>query len=195
MCFIDWALVLEYLKVFLSAPVIFLLVLIIFIRTFKTELRNLVNRIASIRFPGGAEVNTPQPLNDASSKSVPKPTIEFNQSLPAGLTKDQEIKITHLIRSHIANSYLWEYRYLNFFLVRKTQLVLDWLTTFIQPVAWSFYDSFWILTIPDANERKNILEALQAHHLIEFDQLGMINLTAKGKEYIEWRGPLPKLEN
>lgn len=193
MCFVDWILALEYLKVLLSAPVLFSLVLIIFIRSFKTELRNLVNRIASIKFPGGAEVNTPQPLNDASNKSVPTPTIEFNQSLPAGLTKDQETTITHLIRSHIANSYLWEYRYLNFFLVRKTQLVLDWLTTFNQPVNGSFYDSVWIPSIPDANERRIILEALQAHHLIQINELGMIELTPKGKEYIEWRGPLPEL--
>lgn len=193
MCFIDWALVLEYLKVFLSAPVIFSLVLIIFIRTFKTELRNLVNRIASIRFPGGAEVNTPQPLNDASNKSIPNPTVELNEPLPGGLTKAQETAITHLIRSHIANSYLWEYRYLNFFLVRKTQLVLDWLTTFIQPVTWNFYDSVWILSIPDANERKIIIEALQAHHLVQINELGMIELTPKGKEYIEWRGPLPEV--
>lgn len=193
MCFVDWILVLEYLKVLLSAPVLFSLVLIIFIRGFKTELRNLVNRIASIKFPGGAEVNTPQPLNDVSSKFVPTPTIEFNQSLPAGLTKDQETTITHLIKSHIANSYLWEYRYLNFFLVRKTQLVLDWLTTFNQPVTANFYDSVWILSIPDANERRIILEALQAHHLIQINELGMIELTPKGKEYIEWRGPLPEV--
>lgn len=195
MYFVDWILVLEYLKVLLSAPVLFSLVLIIFIRSFKTELRNLVNRIASIKFPGGAEVNTPQPLNDTFSKSVPTPTIEFNQSLPAGLTKDQETTITHLIRSHIANSYLWEYRYLNFFLVRKTQLVLDWLTTFNQPVTANFYDSVWILTIPDANERRIILEALQAHHLVQINELGLIELTPKGKEYIEWRGALPKLDN
>lgn len=193
MCFVDWLLVLEYLKVLLSAPVLFSLIFIIFILLFKNEFRNLVNRIASIRFPGGAEVNMPQPLNDSSSKTVPTPTVELNEPLPKGLTQQQETVITHLIRSHIANSYLWEYRYLNYFFVRKTQLVLDWLTTFIQPVTWGFYDSVWILSIPDANERKIIIEALQAHHLIQINELGMIELTPKGKEYIEWRGPLPEV--
>lgn len=193
MCSVDWLLVLEYLKVLLSAPVLFSLIFILFILTFKNEFRNLVNRIASIRFPGGAEVNMPQPLNDSSNKSVPTLTVELNEPLPGGLTKAQETAITYLIRSHIANSYLWEYRYLNFFLVRKTQLVLDWLTTFIQPVTWSFYDSVWILSIPDANERKIIIEALQAHHLVQINELGMIELTPKGKEYIEWRGPLPEV--
>lgn len=193
MCFVDWLLVLEYLKVLLSAPVLFSLIFILFILIFKNEFRNLVNRIASIRFPGGAEVNMPQPLNDSTNKSVPTQTVELNEPLPRGLTQQQETAITHLIRSHIANSYLWEYRYLNYFFVRKTQLVLDWLTNFNQPVTPTFYDSVWIPLIPDAAERKIILEALQAHHLVQINEVGMIELTPKGKEYIEWRGPLPEL--
>lgn len=143
MCSIDWNLLLEYLKVLLTIPTLASLTLIIFIYTFKAELKNLINRIASIKFPGGTE--------------------------------------------------LWEYRYLNYFLVRKTQLVLDWLTNFNQPVTANLYDSVWIPSIHNANERQIILNVLQAHHLIQIDQLGLIGLTAKGREYIEWRGALPGL--
>jgi hypothetical protein len=193
MCSIDWNLLLEYLKVLLTIPTLASLVLIIFICTFKQELKNLINRIASIKFPGGAEVNTPQPSKEISNPSVSISKVQLSDTLPSGLTESQETAITQLVKSHIANSYLWEYRYLNYFLVRKTQLVLDWLTNFNQPVTANLYDSVWIPSIHNANERQIILDVLQAHHLIQIDQLGMIGLTAKGKEYIEWRGVLPEL--
>ena len=78
-------------------------------------------------------------------------------------------------------------------MVRKTQLVLDWIAELKQPTAYGFYDSFWMLVIPNANERKIILDVLQAHHLVQINNAGLIGITEKGREYIEWRGPLPNI--
>jgi hypothetical protein len=53
-------LVIEYLKVLLSAPPLFSVVAIIFIFIFREDLKALILRIAKIKLPGGTEVSTPQ---------------------------------------------------------------------------------------------------------------------------------------
>jgi hypothetical protein len=51
------------------------------------------------------------------------------------------------------------------------------------------FDSCWLPAIPNAEERKMILNVLQGHHLIEV--IGdLIGVTDKGREYIQFRGPL-----
>ena len=55
------------------------------------------------------------------------------------------------------------------------------------------YDSFWMPLIPNPIERGAILDALRNHHLILL-QGHMIEVTPKGKEYVQWRGPLPQLQ-
>ena len=122
-------LVLEYLKVFLSASVVFLVVITIFIITFKEDIKALFVRIAKITLPGGAEVLTPQSIraSEEDNKPAPQPDNTPVQGLPTDLTPAQQQATEQLIRSHIATAYLWEYRYLNYFLVRGTQLVLNWI--------------------------------------------------------------------
>lgn len=185
--------ILEYLKILLTAPVLLSITAITFFWLFRQELRNLINRVAFIKLPGGAEVNTPQPFIEKSDTPIPTNDLKVEDALPIGLNLQQEREITHLIKSHIATSYLWEYRYLNYFLVRKTQLVLDWIGELKQSSTYGFYDSIWIPLIPNANERKIILDVLQAHHLIQINDAGLIGITEKGREYIQWRGPLPAI--
>ena len=78
--------------------------------------------------------------------------------------------------------------YLNYFLVPQTQRVLDWLPFLSVRTTISMFDSFWMPIIPEANERKAIINALQSHHLIMLTG-ELIEVTPKGKEYIKWRGP------
>lgn len=191
-------LILEYLKVILTAPVLFSLVAIWFIKLFKEDIKALILRIAKIRLPGGTEVSTPQSnqLATEEQKPAPKPSIDDQVAfagLPADLTLQHRHTVEQLIRSHIATAYIWEYRYLNYFLVRGTQLVLDWLIGLSQKTTYMHYDSIWLPIFPSANERHAIINALQAHHLIEQDSSGMIVVTPKGREYQEWRGPLQPL--
>ncbi|HLD10433.1 MAG TPA: hypothetical protein VJB68_10345, partial [Methylophilaceae bacterium] len=164
-------LILEYLKVLLTAPVLFSLVAVLFVTLFREDIKALILRIAKIKLPGGTEVSIPQSYQLAAEeqKPAPEPSVE-NQvalvGLPADLTPQQQSTVEQLIRSYIATAYIWEYRYLNYFLVRGTQLVLDWLIGLPQATTYMHYDSVWLPIIPSANERQAIINALQTHHLI-----------------------------
>lgn len=191
-------LVLEYLKVILTAPVMFVVVAGLFIFKFSEDIKALLLRVAKIKLPGGTEVSTPQSnrIAEEESKSPPDTAGVSVEGIPAGLSVEQQKEIEHLVRSHIANTYLWEYRFLNYFLARGTQVVLDWLAGLPQPTTYAHFDSFWLPLIPSANERQAIINALQNHHLIMHDEkTNMITVTPKGHEYREWRGELPSLTN
>ncbi len=191
----DWNLILEYLKVLLSAPVMGAAVAISFLVMFKNEIRKYISRI-TIKFPGGAEVSTSQAevsVGEAREPQRPLPQVaEPAPALPAGLTAQQQEEVIQLLKAEKAASYLWEYRYLNRFLVYQTQQVLDWLVGIPQPITTRLYDTHWLIQIPKAEERTAILFALQAHHLVQITG-ERLEVTEKGREYQEWRGALPPL--
>ena len=138
-------LALEYLRALLTAPFLFSVVAVFFIWRFAEDIKALLLRVAKIRLPGGTEVNTPQSSRVAEEGAKPPPeTIEIAvQGIPSGLTPEQEQAVKQLVRSHIANAYLWEYRYLNYYLARGTQVALDWLIGLPQPTTYAYYDSFF----------------------------------------------------
>ena len=188
-------LVLEFFKVFLTAPVLFAIVVMTIFIMFADETRALIDRIAKIKLPGGGEVSTPQSnkIKEEDDKPLPQVEEQAITGLPADLSPQQNKAVEQIVKSHIANSYLWEYRYLNYFLLRGTQEALDWLVGLPQPTTYAHYDSFWLPLIQSANERQAIITALQMHHLIMHDSSDVISVTAKGLEYQEWRGKLPPL--
>lgn len=188
-------LVLEYLKVVLGAPVIVGAVAMTFLYLFRGEIRALIYRIWRIRFPGGELFASQQERAqaDIAPKGQPPAAPRGQQvQLPATftLTPEQAQQVVPLIQSERANAALWEYRYLNYFLARSTQLVLDWLGTLQQPISANLIDSHLQAFIIDAQERMAILTALQNHHLITMEN-NLVQITPKGREYLQWRGPLP----
>ena len=56
------------------------------------------------------------------------------------------------------------------------------------------FDTVWMPAIPSPEERNAIINALQAHYLIQIEN-GLIEVSPKGREYIEWRGELPETGN
>ncbi|MBY0475387.1 MAG: hypothetical protein K2Q13_10070 [Nitrosomonas sp.] len=52
--------VLEYLKILLSAPMVISIMTILIILIFREDIKALILRVAKIRLPGGTEVSTPQ---------------------------------------------------------------------------------------------------------------------------------------
>ena len=191
-------LVLEYLKVALSPQTLAAAVAIVFFLAFKDDIKALMRRIAKIRFPGGSELSTSQ-AERASENVVtahanpPVPPAE-QVSLPQNLslTPEQVEGIRQLFEAERAKAYLWEYRYLTYFLAPNTQRVLDWLASMQTRTSVSLFDTLWLPAIPSAEERTAIITALQAHHLIQL--IGeLIDVTPKGREYIQWRGPLPPI--
>lgn len=192
-------LVAGFLKILLSAQVVVGAVAVIFFLTFKTELRGLLRRTATIKLPGGTELSTSQ--IERSSEELPakgeKPeslasAASETPSLPNNLTlsPEQFQKLEEAFAAERARAALWEYRYLNFFLARSSQRVLDWLASLAARTTLSTFDAVWLPVFPNAQERQAIITALQAHYLIVLTG-EMIEVTPKGREYLQWRGPLP----
>ncbi len=67
---------------------------------------------------------------------------------------------------------------------------MDWFASLPNATTVSLFDALWMPSIPSAEERKAIINVLQAHHLIQF-QGELVEVTPKGREYIQWRGALP----
>jgi hypothetical protein len=188
-------LVLEYLKVLFSAPVLAAVVAFTVICVFREDIKALLLRFAKIRLPGGTEVSISQAakLEESPDKPLPKPPPSDSAalSLPSDLDKKQIEEVRQLLDAERARAYLWEYRYLNYFLAFHTQQVLDWFASLPNRTSMSLYDSVWLPLIPSAEERRAIITALQAHYLI-LVQNELVEVTPKGREYIAWRGPLPQ---
>jgi len=188
-------LILEYVKVVFSAPVIGGLLFISFIFYFKANLRNLIDRVAGITLPGGGGISMSQmesvaKVQEAVQNSPPNPTSSNELSHIVLSQKDQKI-VKEVFDAERARSALWEYRYLNLFLVRTTQEVLDWLIAVKAPPTIMLANDWWQHAIPDPNERGAIFQALRSHNLIDV-QNDQIIVTPKGREYATWRGELPK---
>ena len=185
-------LVLEYIKVLTSPAILALAGVIFFILYYKAEISALLTKPLRIRFPGG-EVTTSQlekateALPNAEVGVPPAPPPQLPQNV---LTPEQVQQIEDAFKAERARAALWEYRYLNYFLARSTQHVLDWLGGLGVNTTTAMLDSFWLPFIPSAAERNAIITALQAHHLIQIHG-EVIEVTPKGREYIQWRGPLP----
>lgn len=190
------SLTLEYFKVLLSPQMVVGVVGLTFFFLFREDIKALLLRIAEIRFPGGAEVSTSQSERQIKEENIEQKPLPVPASslpgLPNDLTQQQRVAIENILKAERATSYLWEYRYLNYFLVYRTQMVLDWLISLNQPTTYSHFDATWLPIIPSANEREATINALQAHHLVQVVD-GAIQLTPKGMEYQQWRGALPKV--
>jgi len=190
-------LVLEYLKALLSPQCIAGVVALVFFSQFQDSIRALMRRVASIKLPGGAELSAPQldrtADEKAADKDLPTPPSETAPTIPEGihLTPEQTIAVVEIFQAERAKAHLWEYRYLNYFLVPSTQRVLDWLAGLKERTTYGMYDAWWLPIIPSAGERRAIIDALQAHYLIILGDGELIEVTPKGRDYIEWRGALP----
>jgi hypothetical protein len=185
-------LILEYIKSILSAPVIAGAVAFAVLALFRNDIKALLVRIAKIRLPGGTEVSTSQITKTeeaAENKPLDKPPPPAEPpALPPSLDPRELEQVEQLLDAERARAYLWEYRYLNFFLVYHTQQVLDWFASLPSGTSASLFDSVWFPLIPSAGERQAIINALQAHHLIQL-RGDHVEVTPKGREYIAWRGP------
>ncbi len=180
-------LTLEYLKVLLSTHVVMVVMAFVFIKIFKENIASLIDRIKVIEFPGG-KVSTPQLEKMKDDVTIESNALPESQSanLPANIKENDIEAIKSLYAAERARSYFWEYSYLNFFLVQRTQLTLDWLASCPSPVSVLLYDTFTSPTVPAPKERKAILAALESHYLVLVEN-ELISVTEKGHEYIEWR--------
>ena len=186
-------LILEFLKVILSTAPVIGLIALISIFLFKEQIRALILRLAELNFPGGKAKFDSQlekskeslPGSVEQSKPSAKPMLPENISL----SPEDATRVLKTFNAERARATLWEYRYLNYYLVRNTQVFLDWLISLSMATTIAMVDAWWLPLIPSAAERKAVLDALQMHHLVELKG-ELIEVTPKGKEYQKWRGVL-----
>lgn len=189
----ETSLTLEYIKVLTSTQIVVGCVVLILACKFRKELKSLIDRVAHIKFPGGELSANREQRSDANSYAT-EGQIQSDALTAEGLpdlsvSPEEKAKIKCALDSERINAALWEYRYLNYFLVYKTQLVLNWLGSQDQSIGYSAFDTYWLPLIPNAKERNTIVDVLQAHHLIDISD-GLMQITPKGREYIAWRGEL-----
>ena len=133
--------VLAYLEVLLSWPPLVGLLGTVVLVLFKKEVRSLIGRIARIRFPGGGEIALPRQAPPTDTKDAPE-VPEGDVELPPNVSGAEADRLREAIRSERAATYPWEYRYLNRYLVRATQLVLDHIASSAGPIALRLLDSY-----------------------------------------------------
>lgn len=181
----EWMrLLLDYLKALVTWPVA--AVLIVFL--LRHALVQLIGRVVSVRMPG-VQLDTRQQVESRATKPAPQtPAPPLPANMP--LSEAQQEELRKVFQAERAAARLWEYRYLNQFLALSTQLVLDWFSQAAQVTTEDAYDAYWNQFIADGGQRKVILQVLTGHHLVEAAG-PVLRLTDKGKEYINWRGPLP----
>lgn len=183
---IAW-LVLEYLRVLLSAQMVVGCVILAFLYIFKTEIGSLLSRIAKIKW-GPAELSAPQQPADTSSGATIG-SQESPQTLPlpkdASLSPDEKMRLVQAFNAESGLARLWEYRYLNYFFVANTKAVLGWLASQPSPTTITVYDAVWQPTITNADQRRTILNVLESHNMVVYDG-NLIEVTPKGHEYLGW---------
>lgn len=182
------SIVLEYLKVLLTGPVIGGAVALTFIVMFRQPIKSLIARIASIKIPGGAELLTPQQPPEGSADKTPHVPVSQDEPplLPASLSDPELEQIQEVLNAERARAYVWEYRYLNLFLVPATVLVLEWFASLTVRITIGMYDAFWSTTVREAEQRTTILSVLESHRLVQRDG-DIVAITEKGREYLEWK--------
>lgn len=184
--------ILEYLKVILSAPVLIAAITLTFLVMFRLDVRALMARIAKVKFPGGEiEASQLQKLHEQppiNSKVPELTTTQGNQVSEQPVAPDGDSSTSDTLTAVRSMALLWEFRYLNLFFARGTQLVLDWFAGLDPRATVALFHAIWLPKIPNSEERNAILRALESNQLISIDK-GLVTVTPKGRDYLEWRGP------
>jgi hypothetical protein len=180
---------LEYVKVILAWPVMGPVTLVAVIFWFRSNLAALIDRTKGFKTPFGEfDTSQQQSLEKAEGHTSVTPTAPDDvDEVRLNGAAVQELR--QWFQAERAARYIWEYRYLNYFLAPASQWILDWLVGLQQSTMRSAYDAYWTSLIQNAGEREAILHALQMHYLIEIDGTGnVIKATEKGAEYAKWDG-------
>jgi hypothetical protein len=130
---------------------------------------------------GGGAPQATEPVPPPLEKAPPEP--EEKTKTPSVPELQARVELWR------ASAYRWEYAYLNYALVLRTQAVLDWLYQQREqaPIALAWYRTFFAGAPP--KEQEAMLNVLEQHYLLTYVSDEAVKITPKGTEYVEWRGP------
>jgi len=195
----------EYLQLLLAPHIVWAGVLIFFAFKFRSGFSSLLaaitDRIRSVK--GYRKTKEGHELTFSESQQVDAKSLPNTSATPPEVTHEKNddftwpedttediAEIKTLVKAERSSRYLWEYNYLNFFFQRHTQYVLDWFVERDCEIPLDEYHGYWKKFIKSERERKAVLDVLLAHFMLEIKE-NRINVTPKGREYHEWRGPMP----
>ncbi len=187
---IDFYLLLEYIKLFFTPQFVIGVICFVIFLYLKKDIVKLIDAIIDFDSPWFKFKKSQVNRNSEERISTPVPDVPDTTSENfEGLTLKPEVveKIRELFHAERAKATLWEYRFLNYYLVPKTQTVLDWLITKKENITREYFHAHFVHLIPQIQERNAILNALESHQLISIDGNGIIKLEPKGYSYAEWR--------
>lgn len=131
-----------------------------------------------------------------SPPTSPNPPTENNSPANPALSPAEEIaSLKQALDQQRAMSYRWEYSYLTVSLPPPSQMVLDWLygqRNTPPTITWFNKNT----EMYDTGQRDAILRPLHNHFLFQYTPAGLMRITPKGCEYVEFRGPyqIPNME-
>jgi hypothetical protein len=192
------ALVLEYLKVAFSYPVVIGGVSVWFVRKYHEEIKRFLSRVRTLEGPGGIKIAAPE----SQSERLALQPLELDATLPAATgpvpspsplpPSNAEIAAHQATEGAREAALIWQFRFFNLLLVRRTQLVLDRLETSERlgtPTTIELFDA--LLSFVPVQERKATFQVLRDYGLIELGANNVITVTPLGRRYLAWRGPMP----
>jgi hypothetical protein len=182
-------LVLEFVRLLCSAPFMLFVTVCFLSCKFYGQIKELLHRIASIRF-GGTELTLKQIQAKESENNTPIPKATSPNGVLSGLPETDNQQIYDIIKSESEKALLWEFRYLNYFLVPRTQNILIWLASLPNPISIADALHYSLALVSDESEVDAMRKALEAHQLIKIDDKA-VYVTEKGRTYLQWRGPFP----
>jgi hypothetical protein len=180
------------LKIVLSWPMVILTLGVLSICKFKNALSAwLKNLSLHGEYKGATFSAQSQSVTEVSGETEKQNIETIKNNLPTEADNNNPELLKEEVKNWRARSYLWEYRYLNYYLVPRTQYTLDYFYDLKKPLSFAYYDAMTIPLIPDPKERAAMIGALISHHLL-IDTSGLLTISEKGREYVEWRGKMLK---
>lgn len=183
-------LILDVFKTIISSwPLCIFIVLLISISKFKSQIADFINRVGSLKFPGGEILS--QAKQSIADRELPEGKTEDDSSLADILqgmgAEEEKERLRQIIQDKDGESLYWEYNYLDIFLVSESKRVLVWMSQNPSRVSSTVFHDLWDPLIPKHAERRTILSVLLRYDLIsQEEQSGMLEVTPKGHNYIEW---------
>ena len=195
--------VLEYLKIVLSWPVLGSAALVLIICWLRRPLDHLLRNI-SVRTPGGIEIQAQQAKPEPSEQEKPgtvsldpeqqRELQEFIESLQEqlNLTVQEKEAVVQAASEEITKAWSsarsWEFMYLDRFLVPHTKLTLCQIHARQGQMTREYFCSLWpAFNFGTESEREAVLNALQTTGLLQ--QTGnMLTLTGKGRNFLAFLG-------
>lgn len=161
-------------------------------QTMFAEMENLLRVLAEQQSGATRESQAGRPVDGGAQAGSEQVTSGSTTSIPSNASVPPDQAVFVELRQQ---AIFWEYRYLNLFLVHRTQTVLDWLIDRQakgQLTTVGYYDAELTSRVVSPGERAAILQAVEAHALVAVNNTLLV-VTDKGLDYVRWRGPLPQL--